>query len=608
MPKPDTTKILAKINQQKQPSPDMLCLNLSVAALKKDTLVPFQRVIARLGDEKKEILIPETGEVTVDVFFANLRNDVRQKLQLCVDGESSVTELEIVPEGYEATLKNNTETALRGEFNQQIQAIHKQLKAAGIELRSEPQKQYLKTPILVTKDNFEEEVLQSDLPILVYFFCLDKIDFSDSLTTEKLALKYAGKIKIAEMPDKKNYATLIKKFNLSETSCTVLFKDGSPEVRKTSAIQCNEEFWENFIDEFLKTHKTEVSIPSESEVKNALANRKTGKENKEPKTMDKLVEFLFKDFLSLVSQVSRLGHQFDDSQKQEIVKFYENTIHFHEFEELGSLELLERKIILLQRKITALSQKSLALDNIPNCFVVAERASSHENRPQVISNTLKDIQNPDSILFSYPYLPPETARHVRPHKSGGYDNVMHEGDTFYLHVEKYYSQLITLIKEVSVNQNKHEKIRLLIPKIGNLNLFHKIAELINKSSQEDIPKEISKNLKSVGSSAINTYNILYEKEHFLSIEDIVSFEIKRYEEMASGISDESVNNVIALTVDIEKHVKAGDYPLAWLAFKDAVALIKSSPDLAGLLYLPQFESEWGKYIAEFDRRFAYKKQ
>jgi hypothetical protein len=106
---------------------------------------------------------------------------------------------------------------------------------------------------------------------------------------------------------------------------------------------------------------------------------------------------------------------------------------------------------------------------------------------------------------------------------------------------------------------------------------------------------------------LTLYRLLYPKENFSKIEEVIAFEIKRYEGIAfanASFSGELAESILAQAAEIEKYLSAGNFPLAWKAFEDAVKLVKSNPHLAKLVNLEKFEAEWGDYISAFHKRFS----
>ena len=89
---------------------------------------------------------------------------------------------------------------------------------------------------VVTDDNFEQEVLQSDLPVLVDFWapwcgpCRILGPIIDELATE-----YEGKIKVVKMNVDENKNTP-NNFGIRGIPTTILFKGGKDVDRQVGAV------------------------------------------------------------------------------------------------------------------------------------------------------------------------------------------------------------------------------------------------------------------------------------------------------------------------------------------------------------------------------------
>lgn len=82
-----------------------------------------------------------------------------------------------------------------------------------------------------TDQNFESEVLQSDIPVLVDFWaewCMPCRMLAP--TIEKLAADYAGKVKVGKLDTDANRAASTK-FNISAIPTVILFKDGQVQQK-----------------------------------------------------------------------------------------------------------------------------------------------------------------------------------------------------------------------------------------------------------------------------------------------------------------------------------------------------------------------------------------
>ena len=88
----------------------------------------------------------------------------------------------------------------------------------------------------VTDDNFEAEVLQSDLPVVVDFWaewCGPCKMIAPTL--EEVAKEYQGKVKIVKVNVDQN-PTIASKYGIRGIPSLLLFKDGSIEGTKHGAI------------------------------------------------------------------------------------------------------------------------------------------------------------------------------------------------------------------------------------------------------------------------------------------------------------------------------------------------------------------------------------
>lgn len=90
--------------------------------------------------------------------------------------------------------------------------------------------------ITVSTDNFEQEVLQSDVPVLVDFWapwCGPCKMIAPVL--EQLAADYAGKLKIAKV-NVEEHGELAGKYGVQSIPNLVLFKAGSAVASKIGAV------------------------------------------------------------------------------------------------------------------------------------------------------------------------------------------------------------------------------------------------------------------------------------------------------------------------------------------------------------------------------------
>jgi len=81
--------------------------------------------------------------------------------------------------------------------------------------------------VTITKDNFEKEVIQSELPVLVDFWAAwcGPCRVIASIV-EELAAKYAGQLKVGKLNVDENRA-LATRFSVRSIPTLMLFRDGS---------------------------------------------------------------------------------------------------------------------------------------------------------------------------------------------------------------------------------------------------------------------------------------------------------------------------------------------------------------------------------------------
>jgi thioredoxin 1 len=88
----------------------------------------------------------------------------------------------------------------------------------------------------VTDDSFEQEVLQSQTPVLVDYWaewCGPCKMIAPAL--DQIAAEYAGRLKVAKLNIDENQATP-PKYNIRGIPTLMLFKNGSLEAQKVGAL------------------------------------------------------------------------------------------------------------------------------------------------------------------------------------------------------------------------------------------------------------------------------------------------------------------------------------------------------------------------------------
>lgn len=91
-----------------------------------------------------------------------------------------------------------------------------------------------------TTENFETEVLQAEIPVLVDFFA----DWCNPCkmmgpVVEKLAEEYAGRIKIGKCNVDENMQ-LAQRYRVSSIPAFIIFKNGKPEATYVGAMSASE--------------------------------------------------------------------------------------------------------------------------------------------------------------------------------------------------------------------------------------------------------------------------------------------------------------------------------------------------------------------------------
>jgi len=92
-----------------------------------------------------------------------------------------------------------------------------------------------------TDDNFENEVLQSDKPVLVDFWadwCMPCRMLAP--TIDQLAADYDGRVKVGKVDTDSNQDTAVQ-FQISSIPTVILFKDGRP-VKKFVGVTPKKDF------------------------------------------------------------------------------------------------------------------------------------------------------------------------------------------------------------------------------------------------------------------------------------------------------------------------------------------------------------------------------
>lgn len=82
--------------------------------------------------------------------------------------------------------------------------------------------------LALTDDNFEAEILQSDMPALVDFWaewCMPCKMLAP--TIDELATEYAGRVKVGKVDTDSSRAVSMK-YGISAIPTLILFKDGAP--------------------------------------------------------------------------------------------------------------------------------------------------------------------------------------------------------------------------------------------------------------------------------------------------------------------------------------------------------------------------------------------
>ncbi len=102
--------------------------------------------------------------------------------------------------------------------------------------------------IIITSDNFESEILQADLPVLVDFWapwCGPCKMIAPALT--QLAEKYAGKLLVAKV-NVDEVASVASKFSVSSIPTLMIFKNGEVVDQRIGAASLS------VLEGFVKQH------------------------------------------------------------------------------------------------------------------------------------------------------------------------------------------------------------------------------------------------------------------------------------------------------------------------------------------------------------------
>lgn len=115
MPEPTYPDIFVKIHGSTQLAEDRLALDIEILAANAGGLVPHQPVEITLNNKTQRLTTDATGRARLELVFP-IRPGEREKLLARASGaQKEITEVEIVPPGFEETLKARLAEGLKTE-------------------------------------------------------------------------------------------------------------------------------------------------------------------------------------------------------------------------------------------------------------------------------------------------------------------------------------------------------------------------------------------------------------------------------------------------------------------------------------------------------------